>query len=336
MFALLSSERFSNTTPGIEDRSLKQLFNFFSGKCKDPSELLKTPKDFVLESQSSTQASSHQVTWLGHSSFLIELEGLKFLTDPVFSKRCSPVKWVGPKRQTPIPNIKELGKVDFVLISHNHYDHLDKSTVLALHKHLPTITWILPEGLCLWFDKLGIKNTVEIPWWSQWKSARSNQDIEITAVPAQHYSGRGLFDRNKSHWAGFVVEVGIKPKEARFYFAGDTGYNNTDFQAIGKRFGTMDLSLIPIGAYAPRKFLGPVHVDPYQAIKVHQEVGSKLSIGCHWNTFNLSFEDRLRPAYELTEAKKQAELCDSDFLVLQDRQSISWGAQALDRMPLKN
>lgn len=317
-------KRFSNTHPQ-KHRSFRNLFKFLTGQHSDSSEELVSPSGFALEENRFRVNGSNRAVWLGHSSFMIELEGLKFLTDPIFSRRCSPVKGLGPKRQDPHPNIDELGEIDFVLISHNHYDHLDKPTVLVLHKKFPSITWILPEGLGAWFRKLGIINTVEIPWWSCFKDKRLGKSIQITAVPAQHYSGRGLFDRDKSHWAGFVIEVGEKQNLRRFYFVGDTGYNNKDFQAIGDRFGYMDLSLIPIGAYAPRKFLGPVHIDPREAVKIHQEVGSKLSIGCHWHTFKLSFEDKLRPAYELQEAKKQAQLNGSEFLVLCPGALVNWG-----------
>lgn len=303
-------------------RPIKNLVRWAMGYMRDPNEVVNSPKGYG-ELECKAKASLHRPTaaWAGHSSFVIRISGITFLTDPIWSLRCSPFQSIGPKRRHPAPfALEDLESVNFVIISHNHYDHLDRETVLQLAKLYPSICWILPERLGRWFHKLGIYNTLEFSWWESRTVECGGKEFSITAVPAQHNSGRTLFDYNKSHWAGFVVEE----KTQCFYFVGDTGYNDHDFKAIGKRFQKIDLSLIPIGAYAPRQFLKAIHVDPYQAVKIHQEVGSRLSVACHWNTFRLSEEDRLRPIYELERAKKKLGVESNAFRAINPGSSLNW------------
>ncbi len=196
--------------------------------------------------------------------------------------------------------------IDLVLISHNHYDHLDAKTVAILHRLHPQIQWIVPEKLSPWFRRRGIQSVSEIPRWEKQKIL----NCEITAVPTQHFSGRTLWDQNKTHWNGYVVQTPSKT----LYFTGDTGYNPNDFKAIGERFPHIDLSLIPIGTYAPEKFMQPVHIGPYEAVQIHEEVHSRLSLGMHWNTFCLSEEPMNRPPYDLYLAMKEKKLPFETFL----------------------
>lgn len=315
--------------PHISDdkRALKDGLLWAMGKYRDIQEELKVPEGFeAIFPEENVCFESPSVTWAGHSTFVLQVDGVVFLTDPVWSKRCSPSQVLGPKRQHEAPfDMKELGRVDYVLISHNHYDHLDSKSVKKLHELHPEISWIVPRGLSPWFHKRKIHKVVELDWWHSHKIPLGSMKLSITAVPAQHFSGRGLFDRNKSLWSGFVVEVEKKQKlYKRFYFAGDTGYNDKDFKAIGEHFGKMDLSLIPIGAFAPRAFQSPMHIDPYQAAEIHKEVGSSLSVGCHWNTFRLSTEERFRPIVDLEKAKKEKGLQSEAFRVLYPGQTINW------------
>lgn len=262
-----------------------------------------------------------KVTWVNHSTFLVEVDGLHLLTDPIWSNRCSPVNFVGPKRHHP-PGIslKKLPKIDIVLISHNHYDHLDKPTVKKLHKMYPNILWKIPKGMKRWFKRLGITNTIEFDWWDQKKVEEHN--FSITAVPTQHFSGRFLFDTNKTPWNGYVLEFHDYNKT--FYFVGDTGYNNIHFNEIGEAFKQIDLSLIPIGTYSPKKFMSPVHISPIEAVHIHREVGSKLSVGSHYGTFPLSKEKKGQPPFDLYLAMEEAELDHNTFRVLQPGQTINW------------
>ncbi|MEI6243107.1 MAG: MBL fold metallo-hydrolase, partial [Chlamydiota bacterium] len=154
---------------------------------------------------------------------------------------------------------------------------------------------------------------VELSWWESF----SYKGIEFHAVPAQHFSGRGLWDRNKTLWAGFVIEVPFQQEKKKIYFAGDTGYNPHDFKLIGKNFGAMDLSLLPIGSYLPEKFMHPIHINPSHAVQIHEDVHSKLSIGMHWKTFSLGDEPLDQPPYDLFLALQKKQIPYSKFLAIQ-------------------
>lgn len=281
------------------------------------------PKDFTFPNvQKPLNSLQPKVTWINHSTFWVQYENISILTDPIWHKRCSPFKFFGPERKLrpPIP-IDQFSHVDFVLISHDHYDHLDQLTVFDLKLHYPEIIWIVPKGVkkrfARWFSKRELENVFELNWWENIVL----KNVRITAVPAQHFSGRGLFDRNRSQWMGSVCQFS---KEKQFYFAGDTGYNPFDFKEIRKKLGAMDLSLIPIGVYAPRKFMKPIHINPKESVLIHQDVGSKLSVGGHWGTFQLSEEALDRPPFDLFLALQQAGISHEDFRVLNPGQTINW------------
>ncbi|NGX30685.1 MAG: hypothetical protein K940chlam8_00034 [Chlamydiae bacterium] len=271
--------------------------------------------------EQEVNTSHPHLTWIGHSTFMMEIEGMVFLTDPIWSKRCTPFyfpfRFLGVKRQEKIPmGLKDLKKVDVVLISHNHYDHLDKYTIKKLHQKFPNITWFVPKGLKKWFDKRKIENVIELDWWE-----RSNQkDYWIEAVPVKHMAYRLLFDYNKSKCAGFVLNV----KGKSVYFVGDTAYRESIFRAVSEKFKSFTLSLIPIGAYYPRMLFKNMHICPIQAVKIHQIIKSKMSIACHWNTFRLTFEKKLTPVKELVQALKDKKITLDEFCVVKIGQTINW------------
>ncbi len=243
--------------------------------------------------------------------------GVSILTDPVWDGYCSPIPISALKRyQAPPIALSDLSPIDFVLISHNHYDHLDAKTVQHLHFFHPKIKWIVPEGLSPWFHRRGIQNVTEVGWWQRYGIHQSF----ITAVPAQHFSGRTLWDRNKTHWNGYVFEIEGK----RFYFSGDTGYNPTDFKAIGEKWSHIDLSLLPIGTYVPRIFMQPVHCSPWEAVEIHCDVKSRFSLGMHWKTFRLSDEPMDRPPYDLYLAMKEKQLPHETFLPIDPGIYLNW------------
>jgi len=279
------------------------------------------PRDFVYPNPVETLDESRpQVTWIGHSAFCIRFENRVFLTDPIFEKRCSPFKFAGPHRLHPPPmQLEDIETVDVVLISHNHYDHLERQTVRKIREKFPDALWVVPSGLSKWFKRHKISNVIELAWWEEAKLP-FKESLKVTATPAQHFSGRGLFDKMKTLWCGFVVESADKS----FYFVGDTGYNGIDFKRIGRVFGGFDLSLIPIGTYVPHKFMGPVHINPACAVKIHQEVASKLSIGMHWYTFRLSSEKRMQPPYDLYLSMREANLPPEEFRALMPGQTINF------------
>ncbi|HEY4065883.1 MAG TPA: MBL fold metallo-hydrolase [Burkholderiaceae bacterium] len=261
-------------------------------------------------------------TWIGHATVMAQLGGLTVLTDPIFSERASPFSFVGPKRHLgPGVALHELPRVDLVLVSHNHYDHLDGASVDALAAQAGgPPTFVVPLGLKAWFESRGIRGAVELDWWERHVLAAPKGDIEIVLCPSQHWSARGLADRMKTLWGGFAV---IAP-DSHLFFAGDTGYSR-DFQDVRERLaplqttargGGFDLALLPIGAYEPRWFMQSEHVNAAEAVNIHQDLGAKRSLGVHWGTFQLTDEALDEPPRALERAAAAAGLTPDDFFVL--------------------
>jgi N-acyl-phosphatidylethanolamine-hydrolysing phospholipase D len=256
------------------------------------------------------------VTWIGHASTLIQAGGSNILTDPIFSERASPVSFAGPKRHVaPGLTLAELPHIDAVVISHNHYDHLDKASVKALAAQAggPPL-FIVPLGVKAWLAGVGIDNAVELDWW---QSARVGA-VEIVFTPAQHWSGRSLGDRMETLWGGYAIFA----PDFQVYFAGDTAYSR-DFADIHAHFAArhgagrgFDLALLPIGAYEPRWFMSAQHVDPAEAVRIHGDLGAERSIGIHWGTFQLTDEPLDEPPQALGRAARAAGLADDAFTVL--------------------
>jgi N-acyl-phosphatidylethanolamine-hydrolysing phospholipase D len=259
------------------------------------------------------------ITWIGHATMLAQLGGLTVVTDPIFSERASPVGFVGPKRQVP-PGlaVAQLPHVDVVLISHNHYDHLDAPSVRALAAQPggPPL-FVVPLGLKAWMAGEGIANAVELDWWQSHTVDGAAGPVEIVMTPVQHWSGRGLDDRLKTLWGGYAVFA----PDLHLYFAGDTGYSK-DFADIRERFaprqrdGGFDIALLPIGAYEPRWFMADQHVNVDEAVKIHRDVGARQSLGVHWGTFALTDEPLDEPPRRLIDARREAGLSDDEFFVL--------------------
>jgi len=256
-------------------------------------------------------SSGIQLTWIGHSSFLIQAGGLNLLTDPVFSDRISPVSFAGPRRRVP-PGVAfaRLPHIDAVLISHNHYDHLDRSTIKKLGD---APRYFVPLGLRDWFAALKIIRVTELDW----GQTSFIGDVLIHAVPSQHFSGRGPFTFDRELWAGWVIET----KQGTIYFAGDSGYA-PHFQDIRSRYGSIRLSILPIGAYRPRWFMRPMHMDPPEAVLAHRDLGSALSVGSHWGTFKQTDEPLGEPPVYLRRALREAGLRPDEFIVMKFGQTI--------------
>ena len=251
------------------------------------------------------------VTWIGHASFLVQLAGMNVLVDPQFSERASPVPFAGPKRIVPLPiTLEELPRIDVVLVSHNHYDHLDVATVKALAAagNGAAPLFLVPLGLRAWFHGLGIESVEEYDWWQ----TRALGALRFTLVPVQHWSKRTLWDTNKTLWGGWVVDGG----GIRLIHTGDLGYSR-DARDIGERLGPFDLALIPIGAYAPRWFMKTHHVDPPEAVQVRQDLRAARAIGMHWGTFeHLTDEPLDEPPVRLAAARAAAGVRVEDFDVM--------------------
>ena len=261
------------------------------------------------------------VTWIGHASALVQANGLNVLVDPIFSERASPVQIFGPKRaQAPGVAMADLPNIDVVLISHNHYDHLDRISVAQLDEKAKadgkTTLFIVPLGLKTWFNNIGIDSVVELDWWEQHKI----QGVEFYLTPVQHWSARSINDRSATLWGGWAV-FGA---DFHWYYAGDTGYSR-DFVDTAKHFaprqsealgGGFDLALVPVGAYEPRWFMSQQHVNPMESVRIHQDVGAKRSIGLHWGTFSLTDEPLDQPPRELAIARQALGVKEADFGLL--------------------
>jgi N-acyl-phosphatidylethanolamine-hydrolysing phospholipase D len=242
-----------------------------------------------------------QATLVGHSTVLLQYRGINILTDPVFSERPSFSQYIGPKRYTP-PALKiaQLPNIDIIVISHNHYDHLDVDSVKALtdKTFLNKVNgsqplWLVPLGLKKWFAQYGISNIQEMDWWQELKiDTKSNSKLTIQAQPSQHWSRRSIFDTNESLWASwaFIWPESKRTEKFTAWFGGDTAYNPYQFKEIGEALGEVDLAMIPIGAYEPRWFMKTQHVNPLDAVEIFKDINAKSAFGIHWNTFVLTAE----------------------------------------------
>jgi L-ascorbate metabolism protein UlaG (beta-lactamase superfamily) len=239
-----------------------------------------------------------RVTFVNHSTVLIQMNGTNVLTDPIWSMRASPFSWAGPRRRRP-PGIhfEDLPQIDVVLLSHDHYDHLDVPTLRSLvEKWNPLV--IAPRGNGLYLGSQEIPWVQECDWWD---SREMSGGLRVTCVPARHFSGRRLRDRNRRLWCGYVVQ-GIA---GGVYFAGDTGYGK-HFEEIAARVGRIRLALLPIGAFRPRWFMAPVHLSPEEALRAHQVLGALTSVAIHFGTFRLADDGQDEPAAELHRALDRA------------------------------
>ncbi|MDO9451920.1 MAG: MBL fold metallo-hydrolase [Stagnimonas sp.] len=253
--------------------------------------------------------SEATLTWVGHATFLVQVAGLNVLTDPVFSRRVSPFPFAGPERLAPLGlTLEQLPAIDLVLISHNHYDHLDEAAVKWLARTNAGVTFVVPLGLKTWFAARGITRVLELDWWQSGEMGAA----KVTALPAQHFSGRSPFDRNATLWCSLLLEIGGK----KIYFAGDTGYSK-DFADIGAAHPGIDLALLPIGAYEPNWFMQSVHVNPEEAVQMFKDLGARHAVAMHWGTFRLTLEALDEPPQRLTKALDVAGIDQQRFFVMQ-------------------
>jgi L-ascorbate metabolism protein UlaG (beta-lactamase superfamily) len=249
------------------------------------------------------------VTFVNHATFLIQINGITVLTDPIWSERASPVHWAGPKRvRDPGVTWEALPPIDIVLLSHNHYDHLDIATLGRLRDRFDPIM-LVAAGDGRIIEPLGIRQLHELDWWD---SFTLNEQCRVTFVPTQHFSARSVFDRQKSLWGGYMIEVSGR----RIYFSGDTGYS-VHFAEISRRLGCPDIALLGIGSYEPQWFMKPVHMNPAEAVAAHRDLGAKYSIGMHFGTFQLSAEAIDQPLLDLALALKEQGIAESAFVTLE-------------------
>jgi L-ascorbate metabolism protein UlaG (beta-lactamase superfamily) len=317
-----SGGRFQNNDgPLARESFLKwQWSRLVEGVPKAPDNGYRFPLDHPDTAWLSANRSVDTMTWIGHATALLQVNGVNILTDPMFSERASPFSFIGPKRKVPPAlALDELPHIDIVLVSHSHYDHLDTASVEALNRQTggPPL-FLVPLGIKAWMADKGIDHVEEFDWGDRTQAA----GLDIWFVPSQHWSKRTLTDRDETLWGGWVVKTRDGAAQPfSFYFAGDTGYSS-DFKKIGAAFGCFDLALIPIGAYAPRWFMRPQHVNPQEAVKIFEDVHAKRAIGIHWGTFQLSDEPLDEPPKLLEAAARDAGLPADAFTVLRHGQSM--------------
>ncbi len=253
-----------------------------------------------------------QVTWVGHSCFLVQVAGLNILTDPIWSRRASPVSFAGPRRKAP-PGVafRDLPRIDAVLVSHDHYDHLDKATVQRLGDRP---RWFVPLGMARWLAGVGVFRVSELDWFE----TSFIGDVLVHAVPARHTSMRTPFDYNTQLWTGFVLET----PAGRLFFAGDTGPGG-HFREIARRFGPFRAAFMPIGGYRPRWILGRRHVDPREAAQAAAELDADVTFAMHWGTFPLADEPMAEPPIFLAIALRELRLPPDRFRVLAIGQTVT-------------
>ncbi|MBX9765870.1 MAG: MBL fold metallo-hydrolase [Bdellovibrionales bacterium] len=301
--AQFNGDIFLNIDP-VEERGLGSILKWMWNRQKAewPDWIEQQP---VAVPVAEVTGDKMRVTFINHSTYLIQADGKNYLTDAIWSDRCSPVSFAGPKRHRPpaIP-FDQLPQIHGVFISHNHYDHLDLPTLKRLEeKFHPTFYVGLRVKKLL--SSEGFLHVEELDWWES-RDLPSGRKVHF--VPAQHFSGRGLNDRNGTLWGGFVIEV----QGGVVYFAGDTGYGSF-FQQIRDRFPRIHLALLPIGAYEPRWFMSPVHMNPEDAVKAHIILKPALSLGMHFGTFQLTDESIEAPLLNLYEALTKHGLSPAEF-----------------------
>jgi len=253
-----------------------------------------------------------RLTWVGHSTFLVQQGGLNVLTDPVWSRRASPVRWVGPARLVP-PGLayEALPSIDAVLISHDHYDHLDAGTVRRLARDHGAARWFTPLGYGRWLHKRGVTRVTELDWWEEAVLETERGRLALMALPAQHWTRRKPWDGYDRLWSAWRVEGGGQS----LLFGGDSGYF-AGYADIGRRAGPFSATLLPIGAYAPRWFMRLAHMDPEEAVRAYRDLGGTGAfVAMHWGTFRLSDEAPLEPPERLRAAWSEAGLPPGDLWI---------------------
>jgi N-acyl-phosphatidylethanolamine-hydrolysing phospholipase D len=274
---------------------------------------------FLQTNARAGAAMEPAVTWIGHATVLAQLGGLNVLTDPIFSDRASPVQFAGPKRhQAPGVALKALPRIDLVIASHNHYDHLDEASIQHLNAQDggPPL-FIVPLGLKDWLEHKGVTRAVELDWWDTHTIESPMGTVDVMLLPSRHWSSRSLSDRMLTLWGGFAVMA----PDCHLFYAGDTGYSR-DFTTIRERLadrqvgGGFDIALIPIGAYEPRWFMADQHVNVQEAVKIHQDLGARRSLGVHWGTFELTDEALDEPPRQLVAQRRAAGVSEEEFFVL--------------------
>lgn len=292
---------YKNTNGVASDKSFGDMLQWIRSDIEPEITKIELSSDWQKLNLSE---DDNYAIWIGHSTFLIKKNGVTILTDPIFSKRASPFKNIGPKRLIPpaIP-LDAIPHIDIVTVSHNHYDHLDIHSLKKISKKHPEAIFLVPAGDEKLLKRKKIKNVYNFDWWE----SIEHKGFLITFTPVQHWSKRSLFDRNKSLWGGWF----FKHKDYSLYHAGDTGYSK-DFIDTKIKLGSPKYAFIPIGAYDPEWFMAESHVNPEDAVQIMLDLEAEKAFGMHWATFVLTDEDTIEPKIRLE--KEIMKYKDLDFI----------------------
>ena len=310
-------KRFHNYDPTKGVFSLSDIFKWQYYEFKDDIKKL-WPKylDDVTEAivEERVYGEKIKVTFINHATFLIQVNGKNYLTDPVFSERVSPLNWIGPKRYRKSGiDISNLPPIDYIILSHDHYDHCDIDSLYHIQQKFGSKI-LSGLGMSKFLSISGIKSE-DMDWWQEIKL----ESCSISFVPAIHWSGRyGLLGNNRTLWGGFIITT----HSGQIYFSGDTAFGAELFQKIGNKFSQIKIALIPIGAYEPRWFMKTHHINPEEAVKIHQIVGSQKSIAAHFGSFALSSEGEGKPEQDLLSAMRKYKVKKGEFLILRHGEMI--------------
>jgi L-ascorbate metabolism protein UlaG (beta-lactamase superfamily) len=275
---------------------------------RNPASWARWPELIENRSYPPPDSATSCITWIGHSTFLLCLPNLTILTDPVFSERCSPLRFAGPKRvRAPGLALDNLPQIDLILLSHNHYDHMDIPTLRQIRQRFPAAHIVTSLGNASFLKRQGLPGATELDWWD----TVNIHDAHITVTPARHFAARTLWDRNKTLWAGFM----LNHHNQKIYFAGDTGYTKF-FTEIRYRLGAPDIALLPIGAYEPREMMATVHMNPDEAAQAFQDLHAKHAIGMHFATFQLTAEPIDAPTKRLAAVCAKVGIEPKSFVTL--------------------
>jgi len=302
-------DTFYNPFPGYKERSFGDFLHYFIFE-RFKGVASEEAQTFRLESINNDGAALRDnrdrfsITWIGHSTLLIQVDGVNILTDPMWSDRASPFTFIGPQRLAP-PGLKlsDLPPIDVVLLSHDHYDHLDKATIIKLGNGP---FYLVPLGVGKILQDMGITNYRELDWGDDF----IYREIDFICAPAQHFSGRTVFGHNRTLWASWE----IKDRQRSFYFGGDSGYAPF-YRELGEKFGPFDAAALPVGPIEPRDFMGPAHMDPGQAIQAYLDLKAKIFIPIHWGTFSLGMDHPVLPLLRLTEEIQKRSLPAERFWI---------------------
>jgi N-acyl-phosphatidylethanolamine-hydrolysing phospholipase D len=289
----------------------------------EPSALPLIPADLA---RPAAVGGELRITWVGHATHFIQLPGLNLVTDPMWSPRASPVASIGATRFVPAsPALETLPRIDAVLLSHDHYDHLDRPTVLALRERFgPDLPWYVPLGYRSWFDRLGVRNVIELDWWEEREIPDTG--YKVVSTPARHWTRRTPLSTNRRLWCSWAV-LPIQDEGPSVYFGGDSAYAS-HFREIGERLGPFNASVIPIGAYDPRWFMSASHMNPEEAVQAYVDLGrSGAFLPSHWGTFRLTFEDPLEPPERLRAEWSTRELDEGHLHLPRHGETVALGAE---------